>query len=182
MATTVSSESRKQQRRTLADDYMNEDLSKQREWYDARASSHKKWANYLSLIVIAFGALTSFVATLKPMNSSLCDVIIAALGVFVVISQGILQIWRYNETWVGYRMASERMLRERRLFINAAGPYADIPDEEESLRYFIEVIEQIVAEEQKIYFKQDHVAFQQENGIQQDSSPPPAESTTEQPQ
>jgi hypothetical protein len=116
------------------------------------------------------------------MNSSLCDVIIAALGVFVVISQGILQIWRYNETWVGYRMASERMLRERRLFINAAGPYADIPDEEESLRYFIEVIEQIVAEEQKIYFKQDHVAFQQEKGIQQDSSPPPAESTTEQPQ
>lgn len=90
----------------------------------------------------------------------------------------MLRIWRYDETWVEYRRASERMLRERRLFINVAGPYADITDEEESLRYFIETIEQIIAEEQKIYFKQDQVAFQKRNEVKQDSSLPLTESNS----
>ncbi|WP_089945033.1 DUF4231 domain-containing protein [Candidatus Entotheonella palauensis] len=181
METTAPPDSRKQRRCELADTYFNEDLNKQHNWYDKQASLQKKWANRLSLTVIAFGALTSSVAGLEPTGFNY-NILIAVLGVLVVIAQGILRIWRYDETWVEYRMASERMLRERRLFINAVGPYADIADEEESLRYFIEATEQIIAAEQKVYFKQDHDTLQRRSEIQQAGSPPPAESTTTQSQ
>ena len=149
----------KQRRQQLADDYLKQDLSGQRDWYDRRAAQHKKYANRLGLTVIACGALTTFMAALKsigwPTLDTLSDVCVALLGVSVALVQGTLRIWRFDETWIEYRLASERILRERRLFINAVGPYAAIENEGASLRHFIEAVEQIIAEEQKIYFKQD---------------------------
>ena len=155
METETPLDNPKQRRQELADDYLNKDLDGQRDWYDKRAAQHKKRANWLGLTVIACGALTAFVTTIKPSGFDIHDMIVALLGVGVALVQGFLRIWRYDETWIEYRLASERMLRERRLFINAVGPYTAIEDEGASLRHFIEAVEQIIAEEQKIYFKQD---------------------------
>ena len=167
MDSETSLDNPKQRRQQLADDYFKQDLGGQRDWYDRRAAQHKRYANRLGLTVIACGALTTFMAALKsigwPVLDTLSDICVALLGVSVALVQGILRIWRYDETWVEYRIASERMLRERRLFINAVGPYAAIADEGAGLRHFIEAVEQIVAEEQKIYFKQDRPGEQSEN-------------------
>ena len=170
METITPSDTPKQRRQQLADNYLQQDLSGQREWYDSRATKHKKYANNLSLFVIAFGALTTFVSALKPSGFDIYDAIIAALGVSVALVQGTLRIWRYDETWIEYRIASERMTRERRLFINAVGPYAAIRDEGASLRHFIETVEQIIAEEQKLYFKQDQTAERPESATPPDAS------------
>jgi hypothetical protein len=53
---------------------------------------------------------------------------------------------------MGYRIASERMKRERRLYVNRAGPYRDLEDEDEEFLHFVEAIETIIAEEQQIYW------------------------------
>jgi hypothetical protein len=148
-------------RRARADEYFNGDLSGQRDWYDAKASYHKKYANHLGLSVIVCGAATTFVAVLQSSEIDLYNVIIAGLGTMVVLLQGFLRIWRFDETWVEYRKASERMKRERRLYVNTAGPYAESTDEDKRYRAFVEAIEQIIAEEQHIYFKQDPPASDQ---------------------
>jgi hypothetical protein len=55
-------------------------------------------------------------------------------------------------TWNGYRTASERMKRELRLYVNGAGAYRNVDEEEAYLR-FVEAIEAIIAEEQQIYWQ-----------------------------
>jgi len=75
----------------------------------------------------------------------------ASLGVVVALTEDWRQIARYDETWAGYRQASERMKRERRLYVNGAGEYRDIADEAEAFLRFVEVVETILADEQGMY-------------------------------
>lgn len=45
------------------------------------------------------------------------------------------------------------MKREQRLYLNGAGDYAALADEDAAYRHFVEAIEQILAEEQQIYWE-----------------------------
>ena len=45
------------------------------------------------------------------------------------------------------------MKRERRLYVNGAGEYRGLADEEAAFLRFVEAVEAIVAEEQRIYWK-----------------------------
>lgn len=152
MAVETELGSAKDQRRERARDYLETDLAKQREWYSARASKYKAYAQRMGLMIIAGGGLVTFMAAVKPLGPGATTIILAALGFLIALVQGILRIWRYDETWVEYRKASERMKREQRLYVNACGPYADTADEEERFKAFVMAIEQVIAEEQQIYF------------------------------
>jgi hypothetical protein len=145
--------SEKEERRERAKDYLDTDLSGQRGWYSDRASTHKAYAHRLGLLVIVCGSLVVFVAALKPQGVDTFDVITATLGIVITVAQGILRIWRYDETWIEYRKASERMKREQRLYVNACGTYAVINDEEQRYKTFVETTESIIAEEQQLYFE-----------------------------
>jgi hypothetical protein len=59
---------------------------------------------------------------------------------------------RYAETWKASRIASERMKRERRLYVNGAGEYRELAGEEEAFLRFVEAVEGVIAEEQQIYW------------------------------
>jgi len=144
--------SAKDQRRERAKDYLETDLAEQREWYSARASKHKAYAQRMGLAVIAGGGLVTLVSAIKPLGPDVAAMIAAVLGFLIALVQGIMRIWRYDETWVEYRKASERMKREQRLYVNACGPYADTADEDERFKAFVMAIEQVIAEEQQIYF------------------------------
>src|SRR3712207_7868026 len=45
-------------------------------------------------------------------------VLTALLGASVALAEGWRQIARYDEAWAAYRVAGERMKRERRLYVN----------------------------------------------------------------
>jgi hypothetical protein len=77
----------------------------------------------------------------------------AALGATVFLAEGLGRIGRYNETWIGYRRASESMKREYRLYINNAGDYTEAEDENEAYRWFVEQVERVIAEEQNQFFQ-----------------------------
>jgi hypothetical protein len=102
------------------------------------------------LLVIGAGAVTSFVQVFSP--RPWVPVITAALGAIVVLTEGWQRISRYGETWTGYRTASVRMKREQRLYVNGAGAYRNVDEDEAYLR-FVEAIEAIIAEEQQIYWQ-----------------------------
>ena len=99
--------------------------------------------------VIGAGAATSFLQVFSPPWVTIGT---AALGALVVLLEGWQRIARYAETWVGYRTASERMKRERRLYVNGAGNYR-VTDEDEAYLRFVEAVEAIIAEEQQIYWQ-----------------------------
>jgi hypothetical protein len=134
-----------------AERYFREDLRDQRGWYSKKASDNRSQAQRFGLIVIACGALIPFlqIFTGKPW----LPYATGAIGVLIALIEGAQRIWKFDETWRGYRTASERMKREMRLYVNGAGDYAPLTDEDASYRTFVTAIEQIIAEEQQIYWQ-----------------------------
>ncbi len=76
----------------------------------------------------------------------------AVLGAVVILLKGMQELHLYQETWLAYRKAAESMKREYRLFVNQSGSYRRIDDELAYCR-FVERIEAIIAEEQKLFFE-----------------------------
>ena len=136
---------------------MNPDLEGQRDWYDGKATSQKKASQRLSLAVIFCGALITFIQVFSGDDVVrwpwLIPAVTAALGAVVALLTGVERIWKFDETWVAYRKACEEMKREYRLYINGAGAYANIADEDEAYRRFVETTEAVIAEEQQLYWQ-----------------------------
>jgi len=137
-------------REARADRYFEQDLKGQREWYGNRASAYKNWTQVLGLVVIGAGAATSFLQVFTP--ASWVPVLTAGLGALVAVAEGWQRIARYGETWIAYRTASERMKRERRLYLNAAGSYRGL-DHDAAFLQLVESVEAILAEEQQVYWR-----------------------------
>lgn len=137
-------------REIRAEQYFERDLKGQRGWYSERASTYKKRTQVLGLLILGAGAATSFVQVFT--EQPWVRAITAALGAVVVLVEGWQRIARYGETWTAYRTASERMKREQRLYVNGAGTYRNVEEDEAYLR-FVEAIEGILAEEQQIYWQ-----------------------------
>lgn len=126
----------------------------QRNWYSKRASEFKHRSQWVSLIILICGGLITFIPIFKPVPPThWSEYLVSVLGLVIVIAQGILRIWGWDQIWPEYRKASERMKREQRLYIYNATPYAEIDDETLAKRRYTEALEQIIAEEQKIYWQ-----------------------------
>jgi hypothetical protein len=138
-------------REARAEHYFEHDLAGQRGWYGERAARFKTRAQLLGVAVIAAGAGTTFLQVFG--GAPWVAVATALLGVLVALAEGWRQIARYDEAWTAYRQASEQMKRERRLYVNGAGEYRGVADEEEAFLRFVEAVEAIVAEEQRLYWK-----------------------------
>ena len=134
-------------RRERAIEYFEEHLNDQQGWYDRKASRYKACYCWLSFVIIAAGATSSVVQLFAP-GPSWVVVLTASLGAIIVVVKGVDHIWNLGNVWTAYRRAAEKMKCERRLFINSAGPYSGISDEEREYRRFVERVEQIIAEEQ----------------------------------
>ena len=131
--------------------YLREHLEDQRGWYDRKAGRYKRWAQWLAFIVLAAGGLTTVVQIFP--GDVRWKLVTAALGLIVVLAKGLERIGNFEETWQGYRKAAERMKREYRLYINGAGGYREAADEERAYLQFVEAIEEIIAEEQQIFWQ-----------------------------
>lgn len=138
-------------RRALADQFFNEDLQHQREWYDRKASTHKAWHHWLSLLIVTGGAMSSFLQIFSPGPNPIA-IATAVIGVLIVVSKGIERIWLFEDTWTSYRKASEAMKREYRLYLNSTGPYQYATTEEEAHRRFTQRVERIIAEEENNFW------------------------------
>jgi hypothetical protein len=69
----------------------------------------------------------------------------------MVVAKGAERIGRFEETWLSYRKAAERMKRESRVSVNGHGSYRQAFEGDAYLR-FVENIEEIIAEEQQLYW------------------------------
>ena len=146
---TSERDPRAKAREARAEQYFEQDLKGQRSWYSERASTYRQRTQVLAILVIGAGAATS---VMQVFTGGWVPFITAALGALVALAEGWQRIARYGETWISYRTASERMKREQRLYVNGAGAYRNVDEDEAYLR-FVEAIEAIIAEEQQIYWQ-----------------------------
>jgi F0F1-type ATP synthase assembly protein I len=138
------------QRDALAERYFKNDLADQRRWYSEKAGLFKTRSELLALLTIVLGALITLIQVFGA--APWVPIVSGLIGAVIAIAAGWQRIARYSETWISYRTASERMKRERRLYTHGAGPYRGLPEREAYLT-FVEAIEGIIAEEQKIFWR-----------------------------
>ncbi|MFG0317835.1 MAG: DUF4231 domain-containing protein [Planctomycetota bacterium JB042] len=130
----------------------------QERWYDERAVRNKRWTQRLGVTIVLAGAATAVVQLWAPPPPGEPDLpvhwsaaVTALLGALVVLAKGVERIWDLDGTWKTYRLASEAMKRERRLYLTAAGPYRDL-DDAEAYRALVERLERVMDDEGSAYW------------------------------
>ncbi len=126
--------------------YITERVIDQYNWYDSKSTFNKKRFYFFRTLVVASGALIPLLVGYADEQTPFFNHIAGALGVVVVIAEGMLSLRKYQENWSIYRMTAERLKREKLLFENGVGAdyaAADVA----AFRTFVVKAEQIMASE-----------------------------------
>jgi Protein of unknown function (DUF4231) len=132
-------------------------LQDQIEWYDRRSGSNQKAFKYLKICTISAAAVIPVFARIDWMSW-----FTVGLGIFIVVLEGLQQIYQYHSNWISYRSTCEALKHEKFLYLAKAGIYATASDAHALLA---ERIESLVSQEHAKW------ASSQEQGRK--VSPPP---------
>lgn len=116
-------------------------LEDQVDWYDAKSAYHQRW--YRRLKVVSIGA-----AALVPLVSGLDGYapLAGALGVVVVIVEGLQHINQHHDNWIRYRATCEDLRHEKYLYLAGAGRYEGLAADD-ALRQLAANVELLLARE-----------------------------------
>jgi F0F1-type ATP synthase assembly protein I len=137
-------------RDAFAEAYFKKDLADQRAWYSQKAGLFKQRAELLALLTIMLGALITFIQVFG--QAPWVPIVSGLIGAIVAVAAAWQRIARYQETWISYRTASERMKSECRVVTHGAGSYRGLAAHDARIA-FVEAIDRIIAEEQNIFWR-----------------------------
>ena len=94
-------------------------LEDQLAWFNQKSGFNRKRFQTLKICQIIAGALIPFVASINAP-----PYVASALGVLIVIIEGLQSLNQYQHTWISYRSTCEQLNHEKYLWLAKAGPYA----------------------------------------------------------
>src|SRR5215510_13429020 len=100
-------------------DYMKERLDNQIEWMEGKAKVNQRCYMILKVVEIASAGVIPLLVGFHSTNSIFLT-ITGALGVLIVLINGIQQLYKFHENWLTYRTTIEGLRREKMLFENHA--------------------------------------------------------------
>ena len=124
---------------TPGEDVTLDHLQDQIEWYNGKSGSNQKAFKYLKICTILAAALIPVFAQIKAMSLAT-----AGLGVFIVVLEGLQQVYQYHPNWISFRATCEALKHEKFLYLAKAGAYATANDPHALLA---ERIESLVSQE-----------------------------------
>jgi hypothetical protein len=115
-----------------------ERLEDQLDWYDRKSVAAQQAYKRVKLSQLIVGAAVPVAAGLQ-----ISAAITATLAAFVVVAEGVQQLYQWQTNWVLYRSTAETLKHEKYLYLAAAGPYnADDPH-----RVLAERLEGLISQE-----------------------------------
>lgn len=128
------------------DQYLSERVDGQIKWYGGKSRANKKWYYLSRTIIIVSGALIPLLVGYASGNWEWLKYVAGALGAVVAVSEGVLSLKKYLENWTTYRSTSERLKREKLLYLNKVGEdYAG--GDETAFKQFVVKAELIMSSE-----------------------------------
>ena len=113
-------------------------LEDQIDWYGHKAAQNQSRYRQIKVLQLITAAGVPVAAALNAEHW-----ILAALGGVILVLEGLQQLGQYHDTWISYRGTSERLKREKFLYLSKAGIYARKAGE----RRLAERVETLVAHE-----------------------------------
>lgn len=114
-------------------------LEDQVQWYDRRSASSQKAFKSLKVCTIVAAALVPALAGVAAVHWAT-----AGLGVFIVVVEGLQQLYQFQFNWISYRSTCEALKHEKYLYLAKAGTYATANDPHALLA---ERVESLVSQE-----------------------------------
>lgn len=124
------------------DEYLNDRLNDQIDWYDKKSQTNQKWFKKLRLLEIIAAAVIPFLAGIGP-KIPFYSGIIGCLGVIIAVSAGLSALYKYHENWIEYRTTSETLKHEKFLFQAKCSPY----DNDEAFCKLVQRVEGLISKE-----------------------------------
>lgn len=115
-----------------------ERLEDQLAWYDRKSVAAQQAYKRVKLSQLVVGAAVPVAAGLQ-----ISAAITATLAAFVVVAEGVQQLYQWQTNWVLYRSTAEVLKHEKYLYLAAAGPYST----NDRHRVLAERIEGLVSQE-----------------------------------
>src|SRR5215210_8029690 len=135
-------------------------LSDQIEWYARKSGSNQSWYRWIKLAQIVLAAL---IPVLSLVEVPWWRWITAVLGGFIVVLEGVQQLWQFNELWISYRSTAEQLKHEKYLFLAFSGPYSGL-DTDDALKLLSERVEEQVSTEHAKWVNHTRQVEQQGSG------------------
>ena len=132
------------------DNYIKDRLEEQQKWYEGKASENKTKHHILQIIIISSGALIPIINSI-PYSDIEVRIISSILGGIVIIITGMIQLKKYQENWIQYRTTEEIIKKEKFLYLNNAGDYSNLDDDEKH-RLLVERTELVISNQNVNYF------------------------------
>ncbi len=121
--------------------YFNERLENEIAWYEKKSKKNKQ--NYYFFRVLEFfsAALIPFLINFITGETELLKIVVEILGIIVIVSAGVISLFRFNELWTEYRTNAESLKHEKYLYLTSAKPY----DTKEKFKVLVERVERLIS-------------------------------------
>lgn len=128
-------------------DYIEERVKIQRQWYEQKATENKKTFFSYQTIIIILGAIIpvmvafeSVVPFLKEYGGPISAVISAIISIYA----GLDKLKQPQPNWFNFRANEESLKKEEWLYKYKAGPYKNLLEKEARIQ-FVERVESIIS-------------------------------------
>ena len=126
-------------------EYIDNRLDNQQIWFSKKSSNCQKkykWLRRLECLACIIIPIIQFNPYFNDMYNKLIGLILGGIAAYLHFEY---QLDMYFELWIKYRIASEKLKREKALYLCQAGPYKEKTDQQR-LEFLVISVELIITE------------------------------------
>ena len=125
------------------DEYLENRLNAQIEWYDRKSGWNQRWYKKLRLLEILAAASIPFLTAYITDATPDMKIVVGGLGVLIAVSSGVMALFKYQEQWLQYRTTAESLQHHKYLYLTKTAPY----NNDSSFNLLVETIEGLISKE-----------------------------------
>ncbi len=127
-----------------AEQYVQERLQDQIEWYSRKSSLNKKYYYVLKFCILAFSTAIPVISGFLDFSDTAARVIAGVLGSLIALLTGAISLFKFQEKWTHYRTTSETLKHHKYLFLTHTHPYTS---ESKAFQTLVNHVEAVISSE-----------------------------------
>lgn len=130
------------------DNYVATRYEKQKQWYDTKSVTNRRWDRALSGAVFVVAAAVPLVVLIPPCAESWGRIAGACGSALIAITSGIGRMFGFHDLYINYRTIAETLKKEIHFYNAGIDAYANTADKE---ALFVQRVESLISRENTLW-------------------------------